>query len=317
MLGEISIRVRIALGQCMALPCCPAGVATWRIRSIMKRMRTTWMALMGGILLVTLSVSAAFGAPPTAADGQNRGQTVAGFVHELVFGQDTPDEDPTEEEQEEEVSDEESDEEDSEEDESDELVTDEEQEESEEEGGEESDSHGACVSEIAHDKAGENDPEDAEYRNHGERVSEAARVTCWDTDDEEDADEDVVEDEEQEESEESDAHGACVAEAAHDKAGENDPEDAEYRNHGARVSEAALFLCWGLEVGDESDEEAAEVETDEVEATGDEVDDEVGPGKSGNAKANGQSSAPGQQNTRAGNGRGNGGNGGGHGRGGR
>jgi hypothetical protein len=154
-----------------ALPCCPAGVASWRNASIMKRMRSTWLALMGGILLITLSVSAAFGAPPTSTDDESRGQTVAGFVHQLIFGQETPDEGPTDEEQEEEG------EEGSQEEGSDELAEDEQQELVEED--EEADSHGACVSEVAHDKAGENDPEGAEYRNHGARVSEAARFLCW------------------------------------------------------------------------------------------------------------------------------------------
>src|SRR5690606_32414736 len=40
---------------------------------IMQRLRSTWMALMAGALLITLSVSAAFGADPVA-EKANRGQ---------------------------------------------------------------------------------------------------------------------------------------------------------------------------------------------------------------------------------------------------
>src|SRR3990170_1928107 len=53
----------------------------------MHRLRSTWLALMGGALLITLSVSTAFGAPPTERDDAP-GQTVASFVHELIFGSD-------------------------------------------------------------------------------------------------------------------------------------------------------------------------------------------------------------------------------------
>ncbi len=183
-------------------------------------MRSTWLALMGGILLITLSVSAAFGAPPTATDGENRGQTVAGFVHQLIFGQEAPDEDPTEDEQEQE----------------------------DEEGSEEEDSE-----ELSEDEPQEPVDEDQE----------------------------------------SDSHGECVSEVAHDKAGDNDAEGAEYRNHGARVSEAARFLCWGLEVGDESDEESADAGTAELEAADEEADDNAGPGTSGKANAHGKANAPG------------------------
>jgi hypothetical protein len=155
----------------------------------MQRLRSTWMALIGGILLVTLSISAAFGAPPSGDDAP-RGQTVAGFVHELVFAEEAPDEEPQQEEEEEQEE---------------EL---EEELEEQQLNGEESDSHGACVSEVAHDKAGENDPEDAEYANHGERVSEAARFLCWGF--EVGADEDP-EAEEEEEEEESDAGSTTTA----------------------------------------------------------------------------------------------------------
>ena len=51
----------------------------------MQRFRNTWVALVGGALLLALSVSAAFGADPANSDG-NRGQSVAAFVHDMVFG---------------------------------------------------------------------------------------------------------------------------------------------------------------------------------------------------------------------------------------
>ena len=51
----------------------------------MHTFRRSWLALFGGILLLALSVSAAFGAKPSGTEG-NRGQTVATFVHDVVFG---------------------------------------------------------------------------------------------------------------------------------------------------------------------------------------------------------------------------------------
>src|SRR6187549_862872 len=72
-------------------------VASGRHRSTMQRFRNTWVALVGGALLLVLSVSAAFGADPADSDG-NRGQSVAAFVHDLVFGADEGTDDQTEEE---------------------------------------------------------------------------------------------------------------------------------------------------------------------------------------------------------------------------
>ena len=271
----------------------------------MQRLRSTWMALMGGILLITLSISAAFGAPPPATEDGPRGLSVAAFVHELVFGEQAPDVDPEEnEEEEEELEEEDVDE----------------QEVEEQLEGEESDTHGACVSEVAQDKEGANDPEDAEYANHGERVSDAARFLCREeAEDEEDLDEEVVEEEEpEEESEESDAHGACVSEVAQDKEGANDPEDAEYRNHGERVSDAARFLC------PQTDEDEEPTELEEQDEESDAGSSTAGPGNSGQAGAHGKANAPGQQRVQAGGSRGGppswagqGGPGGGNGRGGR
>jgi hypothetical protein len=142
---------------------------------------------MGGVLLLALSISAAFGADPSES-GPNRGQQVAAFVHELVFGSDT-DTDTDESEQEDEdadEADEESDEADGADEESDEAEdTDEQSDESDSATGAE---HGACVAEWAHDKLAVGGPNE----NHGGAVSEAARVTCW-----EDGSEDGVDEEEE------------------------------------------------------------------------------------------------------------------------
>ena len=63
----------------------------------MHTFRRSWLALFGGILLLVLSVSAAFGAKPSGAES-NRGQTVAAFVHDVVFGDQTDaDEDESDE----------------------------------------------------------------------------------------------------------------------------------------------------------------------------------------------------------------------------
>jgi len=133
----------------------------------MQRLRSTWLALAGGGLLVVLSISAAFGADPTAA-GQNRGQQVSAFVHELIFGSDPEaEEEPVLEEEEEQDPEDEPEEPDEESDEA-ESVT----------GAE----HGACVSEVARDRTAIGGPN----QNHGGAVSEAARDTCWDAAEEED-----------------------------------------------------------------------------------------------------------------------------------
>ncbi|HSK94004.1 MAG TPA: hypothetical protein VLA76_08105 [Candidatus Angelobacter sp.] len=298
----------------------------------MQRLRSTWMALMGGALLVTLSISSAFGAPPSATDDGPRGQSVAAYVHSLIFGEQPADDvDESEEEQEEteEGSEEEELEENlEEEEEADEELDEQLDEEVEQDEDEASDSHGACVSAVAQDKEGDNDPEGAEYRNHGERVSEAARFLCWPTDEEDEESNDEVAEEEQEEQvteeedEESDSHGACVSAVAQDKEGDNDPVGAEYRNHGERVSHASRVLCRENGDDEEAEEDAADEEAD---AEGDESETEgaaaAAKGNGGPAKANGKANAPGQQKASQaggqGNGKGGGKGGGGNGRGGR
>ena len=157
----------------------------------MPTLRTTWLAVMGAILLVTLSVSAAFGAKPTDTDGP-RGQSIAAFVHELVFGSETDDEESeqTDEDQEEDSEDEENDEEsedanetdeDTEEDaeesedgdqEDEELVTD----DSERQVPEEFANHGECVADATHDTDGF---EGSDAENFGAWVSMHARYVCW------------------------------------------------------------------------------------------------------------------------------------------
>jgi hypothetical protein len=172
---------------------CTAGVANLEDASVMQRMRSTWMALIGGILLVTLSLSAALGAPPADSEGP-RGQSIATFVHGLVFGQQAPDDEPDVDQEETDEEAEET-EENLEPDELEELNEELAENELDEEADDEAGTHGACVSAVAKDKDGDNDPEDAEYRNHGARVSEAARVLCRASDDEEALDEENLDDE--------------------------------------------------------------------------------------------------------------------------
>jgi hypothetical protein len=124
----------------------------------MPTLRRTWLALVGGALLLAFSVSAAFGAPPTEEDGP-RGQSVSAFVHELIFGSEPADEDQDED--------------------ADEEVVDEEQEDADDttrEVPEEFANHGECVSEAAHDQEGF---EESDALNRGEWVSMHARYTCW------------------------------------------------------------------------------------------------------------------------------------------
>src|SRR5688572_20257260 len=94
-------------------PLCPER-RTGRQLSIMHRFRSIWLALMGGAVIVTLSLSVALGADPADETDGNRGQTISGFVHSLIFAQDDPADDETVDEDQDE--DEDSDEEDTEED---------------------------------------------------------------------------------------------------------------------------------------------------------------------------------------------------------
>ena len=217
----------------------------------MHRLRSTWAALIGGAFLVTLSVSAAFGAPPTGEDAP-RGQTVAGFVHQLVLG-------PAEEPEEEQLLEEQEQELEGEGDEEelaaelvleDELVVD----------GEVASAHGECVSDEASDKTDEDVETDG---NHGAVVSFAAQETCWDTEDEVEADPEELE---REVPEEFANHGECVSEAAQDH---ESVGATEAMTHGKWVSDHARYICWGLEVptGDVTEESTLEGdEGDEADA---------------------------------------------------
>jgi len=162
-------------------------------RSALQVMINIPLALIGAIFILTLSVSAAFGAPPSGStDDDPRGQSIAAFVHALVLGDESPDEELQEEQDEDEELDDEADEdleEDTEEDTEDQL--------------EEGENHGACVREVAQDKdavGGRND-------NHGGAVSEAAHECGGDEADEEATEDETVagEDEEATSDDEADA----------------------------------------------------------------------------------------------------------------
>ena len=196
----------------------------------MQRFRSTWLALIGGAVLITLSVSAAFGAAPANTREATRGQTIAAFVHELVFGADEAPEDEAE------LEEEELDGEDAE-------ALQDPEENLDDEETEEADAHGACVAEVAQDAeaiGGFNE-------NHGGAVSEAARITCWETDEDPEL---ADPEEDEEELEETDTHGACVSAVAQDQTAVGGKND----NHGGAVSEAARETC--RDDAEELDEEA-------------------------------------------------------------
>lgn len=238
----------------------------------MQRFRSTWLALVGGAFLVALSVSAAFGADP----GSNRGQTIASFVHELVFGGDeATDEEVVEGDQEGELD----------------VDAEPEEELAGADGADvrlqrvEGSAHGECVSDIAQDETAVGGPNE----NHGGAVSEAARDTCW-----EPADEVVTEPEG--DGEEANAHGECVSAVAQDKEAMGGPND----NHGGAVSEAARETCrdTGAEETDATGEGEGGAELTSVEAA--EAEADADRGNNGNGRPGGKPN----------------GNGGGHGRGG-
>jgi hypothetical protein len=123
--------------------------------STMTKFRSPWLALLGGVTLIALSMSTAFAGKP---DGTNRGLQVSAYVHSLVGADEETDTDTET---------------------TDETETDTDTETTDETDVEVEDSassdHGQCVREVATDKeavSGDND-------NHGGAVSEAARFTCW------------------------------------------------------------------------------------------------------------------------------------------
>jgi len=179
----------------------------------MHTFRRTWLALMGAILLVTLSVSAAFGAKPTDTEGP-RGQSIAAFVHDLVFGSEETDDEVNEDEDvadddedgtdddEDVVEDEDSDEE------ADELVDDDAQRQVPEEFA----NHGECVADATHDTEGF---EASEAETFGAWVSMHARYECWGLEPPTDeADEDAAEEESEGDADEASAKEQRKAERA-------------------------------------------------------------------------------------------------------
>src|SRR5574338_583907 len=165
-LGTVINRARHAPESVHGAACCPRASPVGGCGSTMHRLRSFWLALVGGLLLAGLSVSSVFAARPSATEDGTRGQQIAAFVHELVFGstdeEETPDETQDQTEEEDQVQD-------------------------VEESDTEASSHGQCVSEEASDKSDEDYEADPEFTNHGAFVSHAARVTCWQTGDEEEA----------------------------------------------------------------------------------------------------------------------------------
>jgi hypothetical protein len=148
----------------------------------MSRFRTHWLALLGGVTLLALSLSTAFGARP---EGDNFGSQVSAFVHSLQ-GDDEQTDEQADEESEGDTEDEAEVEEDTETEEDTEV---------EEEEGAPSD-HGQCVADVARHKEVVGPPND----NHGGAVSVAARDTCW-GDGEEAADESADDSDDSEDSE--------------------------------------------------------------------------------------------------------------------
>jgi hypothetical protein len=130
----------------------------------MSRYRTYTLAVFGAILLMALSLSAAFAAKPAGADGDaNRGQQVSDFVHSLFSNDEDSDEDASEDEDADEDAD---------------AEEEEAEDEDAPEDGAPSD-HGKCVALVAQDPEAVGPPND----NHGGAVSLAARETCWEPED--------------------------------------------------------------------------------------------------------------------------------------
>jgi hypothetical protein len=151
----------------------------------MRRFRTHWLAVFGALVILSLSLSSAFGARPPVSDDEttNVGQQVSTFVHSLLAGDQEEDGDQDESEECDTDSDEDADTDEEAGDETgDEETGDEtgvetgdcdEGTEDEDADEQESQNHGQCVSEVAQsDETGDNG-------THGWAVSLAARVTCW------------------------------------------------------------------------------------------------------------------------------------------
>ena len=243
----------------------------------MRRFRTQWLALFGALVILSLSLSSAFGARPTDAGGEalTFGQQVSEFVHSLQSADPDGDEDQDE-------------------DPADECDTDEDSptDETPDEGSEETpaDETGATDEDGAQDSDISTDDADAADESEDE-VGDRDGTNACDTevDAGEDADEDSEDPEETDDSGESAAsnHGRCVAEVAHD------PEAVgENGTHGWAVSEAARVTCWQEfadpdnadtdDVSEDTDEDT-DGDADESDASRDEVSPDKPHGKSAQA----------------------------------
>ena len=181
----------------------------------MHRFRSTWLALVGGAVIVALSLSVAIGADPVNEDeaDANRGQTISGFVHSLIFAQDDPADEDTDEADEADEDLEEDLEEDTEEENLDDAAR---------EVPAEFANHGECVSEAANKETSGEEAADADLANHGAWVSLHARYLCWglpDPNEEAAADEEAALDEDADADETSaEARAAAKAERAEARA---------------------------------------------------------------------------------------------------
>jgi hypothetical protein len=227
----------------------------------MQRLRGSWLALLGAALLVLFSISVAVGADPET--DTNRGQSISGFVHSLIFGE-PADEEVAPDESEEDEDEDGSEDEDADEA-ADEEATEEEAVEANQEGEVTGAEHGACVAEIA-----QSDAVGGPNENHGGAVSEAARETCWQS--QEEATEETPTEPALEETPSFKNHGECVSEVAH-----SDEVGGPNENHGGAVSEGARETCH------ESAEEAASTEITVVDSGG----EVLGRGNSGNGHGRG------------------------------
>lgn len=187
----------------------------------MQRLRGSWLALIGASLLVLFSISVAVGADPES--DTNRGQSISGFVHSLIFGEPATDEEAAAPDESEEVAQEEAP--------AEEEATTDEATEANQAGEVTGAEHGACVAQVA-----QSDAVGGPNENHGGAVSEAARETCWQS--QEEATEETPTDPALEQTQEFKNHGECVSEVAH-----SDEVGGPNENHGGAVSEAARETC--------------------------------------------------------------------------
>ncbi|MEO6579101.1 MAG: hypothetical protein ABIO99_09430 [Candidatus Limnocylindria bacterium] len=211
----------------------------------MQRFRNSWLALVGGAILVTLSVSAAFGSAPSASADGTRGQTIAGFVHGLLFDGGTV----------------------AAGDGSEACYLDEDAEEEDSELGASAVDVNECGAEES-DCDVEEPTADAPADTFGAVLESGACDADNSGDEEKPADAadaaDAADEADEAESTSDGTHGACVSEVAHDKdavGGKND-------NHGGAVSEAARTTC-----REDGAEEAAEPESTSEDAASKSADE--------------------------------------------